>query len=82
MTVLEVKAESGQIYCLEADGQLRVVEFQNGAVPLVIADGVQRADLRLLHAGDLIKVERAKDGRAHRIVVLRRASEEMTSPEQ
>ena len=81
MTVLQVNKEAGQIYCLEADGRLRVVEFHNGAVPLIVTDKEQRADLRLLHAGDLIKVE-GKDGRAHKIVVLRQAWAEQASPEQ
>ncbi len=79
MTVLEVKKEAGQIYCLEASG-LRVVEFKNGAVPLVITDSGQQADLSLLHPGDLIKVER-KDGRAQKIVILRHPWDEIASPE-
>lgn len=80
MTVLEVNKAAGQIYCLDADGRLRVVEFPNG-VPMVISNGVRRADLGLLSAGDLIKVQRAPDGQAHTIVVLRRGSDELTSPE-
>ncbi len=82
MTVLEVNKEAGKIYCLEPDGRLRVVEFQNGPVPLIVRDRVQRADLSLLSVGDVIKVYRARDGRAQKIMVLRRASEEMASPEQ
>ncbi|MBI3625589.1 MAG: hypothetical protein HY215_05530 [Candidatus Rokubacteria bacterium] len=81
MTVLEVNAAAGQIYCLEADGRLRVVEFPNG-VPMVVTNGMRRADLGLLSPGDLIKVQRAKDGQAHTIIVLRRGSDEITSPEQ
>ena len=81
MTVLEANMATGQIHCIEADGRLRVVEFPNG-VPMVISNGVQRADLGLLSADDLIKVERAGDGQAHTIVVLRRGSDEITSPEQ
>ncbi len=79
MTVLEIRKDTGQLYCLEANG-LRVVEFTNGAVPLVVTDTAQRADLSLLHAGDLIKVER-KDGRASKITVLRPAWAEISSPE-
>ncbi len=82
MTVLGINAEAGRIYCLEADGRLRVVEFQAGALPMIVANGVQRADLRLLSSGDLIKVYRGADGRAQTIVVLRRASDEISSPEQ
>ncbi len=81
MTVLEVNKAAGQIYCLEADGRLRVVEFPHG-VPMVISNGVRRADLGLLSAGDLIKVQRATNGQAHTIIVLRRGSDEITSPEQ
>ncbi|GEM_PF-1095666 len=81
MTLLEVNKETGKIYCLDADGKLRVVEFHNGDVPLIVADGARLADLRLLKAGDLIKVERT-DERAHTIVVLRRAAEELASPEK
>ncbi len=81
MTVLEVKKEAGRIYCLEADG-LRVVEFGNGApMPLVVTDTVQKGDLSLLRPGDVIKVE-SRNGRAHRITVLRRAADEIASPEQ
>lgn len=81
MTVLEVNAATGQIHCVEADGRLRVVEFPNG-VPMVASNGVRRADLGLLSAGDLIKVERPTDGQAYTIVVLRRGSDEITSPER
>ena len=81
MTVLEVNHEAGQIYCLEADGTLRVVEFSKEATPLVVTDKEQRADLRILRAGDLIRVER-KDGRAQKIMVLRRGSDEAATPEQ
>lgn len=80
MTVLEVNAATGQIHCVEADGRLRVVEFPNG-VPMVVSNGVQRADLGLLSAGDLIKVQRPTDGQAYTIVVLRRGSDEIASPE-
>ena len=81
MTVLEVKKDAGQIFCLEADGRIRVVEFNKEAAPLIVTDKEQRADLRLLRAGDLIRVER-KDGQAQKITVLRRGSDEVTSPEQ
>ncbi len=79
MIVLEVKKDAGQLYCLEGNG-LRVVELTNGAVPLVVTGTAQRADLGLLHPGDLIKVER-KDGRAWKITVLRPAWAEIASPE-
>lgn len=82
MTVLEINKSADQIYCLEAGGRLRVVEFSNGALPLIVADGMQRADLGLLHSGDLIKVYYGTAGRAQKIVVLRPASNEMASPEQ
>jgi len=81
LTVLQVDPAAGRIYCLEAGGQLRVVEFTKDAVPLIVTDGGRRADLSLLIAGDVIKVEREADGRAHTIVVLRHASDEIGSPE-
>ncbi len=80
MTVLQVEKDAGRIYCLEADGRLRLVEFDKDALPQVVADGTARHDLGLLNAGDIIKVER-HDGRPQRIIVLRRAWEEAASPE-
>lgn len=81
LTVLKVNTSAGQISCLDANGRLRVVELGNGALPLVVADGVQRADLNLLTSGDVIKVER-DGGRASKVTVLRRASDEIASPER
>lgn len=81
LTVLQVNPAAGRIYCLEAGGQLRMVEFTKDAVPLIVTDGVRRADLSLLIAGDVIKVQRGADGRAQTIVVLRHASDEIASPE-
>ncbi len=81
MTVLEVKKEAGQIYCLEANG-LKVVELANGAeTPLVVTDTTRKADLSLLRPGDLVKVE-MKNGLAHRIIVLRRGADKIASPEK
>ncbi len=79
MTVLEVKQNARQIYCLEADGRLRIVEFPDGATPLIVTDTERRADLSLLRAGDVIKVER--NGRAPTITILRRAADDIASPE-
>lgn len=82
MMVLQVDPAAGRIYCLEAGDRLRVVEFTNGAPPVVVTATARRADLSLLSAGDLIKVQRGPDGKARTIVVLRRASDEIGSPEQ
>ena len=82
MTVLQVDPAAGRIYCLEAGDRLRVVEFANGATPMIVTDTARRADLSLLSAGDVIRVQRGADGQAHTIGVLRRASDEIGSPEQ
>ena len=47
---------------------------------VVVAEGEMRADLALVNPGDIIKIEPAA-GPAERIVVLRRAWEEIASPE-
>ncbi len=47
---------------------------------LVVTEGESKADLGLINPGDIIKVE-SKDGRAEKIVVVRRAWEEFGSPE-
>jgi hypothetical protein len=47
---------------------------------VVVADDGTRGDLDLLNPGDIIKVEPAID-RPSKIVVVRRAWEELTSPE-
>lgn len=47
---------------------------------LVVTEGESKADLGLINPGDIIKVE-SKDGRAEKIVVVRRAWQEFGSPE-
>jgi hypothetical protein len=81
LVVLQVDPAAGRLYCLEAGARVRVVEFTKDALPLIVTDGVRRADLSLLIAGDLIKIQRGADGQAHTIVVLRHTSDEIGSPE-
>ncbi len=47
---------------------------------LVVTDDGAAPDLTALNAGDIVRVEE-RSGRAQRIVVVRRAWEELTSPE-
>ena len=47
---------------------------------LVVTDDVAKADLELLNPGDIVKIEPAA-GPAEKIVVVRRAWEEIASPE-
>lgn len=79
MTVLEVDRAAGRIVCLNGTPERIVHELHNGA--LVITPEGPRADLRFLNAGDIIKAE-LRDGRIDTIVILRRASDELASPEQ
>jgi len=70
-----------------AEGRLRVrgeadvcTELACSAHILVVTDEDTKAGLDALNPGDIIKVEPA-DGRPERIVVLRRAWDELASPE-
>jgi hypothetical protein len=47
---------------------------------LVVSDEGTRADLALLNAGDIVRLE-GPDGRPDRIVVVRRVWDELSSPE-
>jgi hypothetical protein len=47
---------------------------------LVVTDEGAAANLAALNAGDIVRIEEAS-GRPHRIVVVRRVWEELTSPE-
>ena len=78
MTVVEVNKAAGRIVCLNGEPRIVAHEVHNGA--LVVADDGQRADLGFLNVGDVIKAE-IRDGRIHKIVVLRRAWAELASPE-
>lgn len=47
---------------------------------LVVSDDATCADLAMLNAGDIVRLE-GPDGRPERIVVVRRVWEELSSPE-
>ena len=79
MTVLKVNREANQIVSLNSEGRVRVTTVSNKTV--VVTEDKKAADLALLNAGDLIQVE-PRDGQIQRILVLRRAWQETTSPEQ
>jgi hypothetical protein len=65
---VRLKAESAM--CTDLDcGKETIVTAEDGAT-----------DLHTLNAGDIVKVEHS-GGRAQRIVVVRRAWDELTSPE-
>jgi hypothetical protein len=51
-----------------------------GESTLVVSDDGTRADLGALNAGDIVRVE-GPGGRPERIVVVRRAWDELSSPE-
>ena len=68
-----INRAAGRIYCLEAGDKVRVVEFKREAIPLILTGDDQKADLFLLKPGDLIEVERGKDGRVQEIMVVARA---------
>jgi hypothetical protein len=78
MTVLKVNREANQIVSLNSEGRVRVTGVSNNI--MVVTEDKKGADLALLNPGDIIQVE-PRDGQIQRIVVLRRAWQETTSPE-
>ena len=78
LVVVEVKGAEGR---LRVRGEADVcTELSCSAKTLVVTDEDTKAGLDTLHPGDIIKVEPA-GGRPDRIVVLRRAWDELASPE-
>jgi hypothetical protein len=78
MTVLKVNREANQIVSLNSEGRVRVTGVSNNT--MVVTEDKKAADLALLNPGDLIQLE-PRDGQIQRILVLRRAWQETTSPE-
>ena len=78
LVVVEVKRAEGRLRVRgEAD---MCTELSCSEETLVVTDEDTKAGLDALNPGDIIKVEPA-DGRPERIVVLRRAWDELASPE-
>ena len=77
LTVVDVNKDAGRIRVRDAADICTDLICQG---TLVVTEEEQRTDLGLLNPGDIIKIE-AQDGRAQKIVVLRRAWEEIASPE-
>ena len=78
LVVVEVKGAEGR---LRVRGEADVcTELSCSAETLVVTDEDTKAGLDTLQPGDIIKVEPA-GGRPDRIVVLRRAWDELASPE-
>lgn len=79
MTVLEIDRTGRQIVGVNGDGQRRADQLATEAA--VVTGGGRTSDLALVNPGDLIRAER-RGGRIQKVVVLRQAWQELTSPEQ
>ena len=77
LTVVEVDKGAGRLRVRD-DSEMCTDLTCQGA--LVVTEEESRADLGLINPGDIIKVE-SNAGRPEKIVVVRRAWEEHTSPE-
>lgn len=77
LTVIEVDKGAGRLRVRDDSEMCTDLTCQGS---LVVTEEESRADLGLINPGDIIKVE-SKAGRPEKIVVLRRAWEEHTSPE-
>jgi hypothetical protein len=77
LTVVEVDREAGRLRVRDSSEMCSDLTCHGS---LVVTEEASKADLGLIHPGDIIKVE-ASGGRPEKIVVLRRAWEELTSPE-
>jgi hypothetical protein len=79
LIVLEIDEKDRRLSSLTARGRVLMTEVSNEAV--VVTEGRRVADLAALKPGDVIRIEPA-NGQIQRIVVLRPAWREMTSPGQ
>jgi len=79
LIVLEIDEKDRRLSSLTARGRVLMTEVSNEAV--VVTEGRRVADLAALKPGDVIRIEPAH-GQIQRIVVLRPAWREMTSPGQ
>ena len=78
LTVVEVNPREGRLRVRGAEDACSELSCQDRTV--VVTDEGTTSDLDALNPGDIIKVESVA-GRPERIVVLRRAWEEWSSPE-
>jgi hypothetical protein len=76
-SVVEVDKAAGRLRVKSAS--LACTDYSCENVEIVTDEGVTK-DLEAVRPGDIIKMGQ-KDGRAHEIVVVRRAYEEYSSPE-
>ncbi len=79
LIVLEIDEKDRRLSSLTARGRVLMTEVSNEAV--VVSEGRRVADLAALKPGDVIRIEPAS-GQIQRIVVLRPAWREITSPGQ
>lgn len=79
LTVLEVNEKDRRLLSLTARGRVLAAEVSNEAV--VIAEDRKTGDLSLVKPGDIVRVEPSQ-GQIQKIVVLRTAWQEITSPER
>lgn len=79
LIVLEIDGKDRRLSSLTARGRVLMTEVSNEAV--VVTEGRRVADLAALKPGDVIRIEPA-NGQIQRIVVLRPAWRQVTSPGQ
>ena len=78
MIVVAVDRESGRVRVKEASDAC--TELTCSGETLIVSDEGASPDLQTLNPGDVVKLE-GKTGSPRRIVVVRRAWDELTSPE-
>jgi hypothetical protein len=79
LIVLEVDEKDRRLLSVTGRGRVLTTEVSNEAV--VVTEDRKAADLAFLKPGDVIRIE-PSNGQIQRIVLLRPAWREMTSPEQ